>query len=64
MTKSTLQLLEEANQLVKISIEIRKKLLNNSAFNDEPLSQGIEDYKNINERLEKIISEEYEKVQK
>ena len=64
MTKSTLQLLEETNQLVKISIEIRKKLLNNSAFNDEPLSQGIEDYKNISERLEKLISEEYEKVQK
>ena len=64
MEKSTLQILEEAHHLVNISIEIRKKLLNNSAFNDEPLSQGIEDYKKISERLEKLISEEYEKVQK
>jgi hypothetical protein len=64
MTKSTLQLLEEAKQLVKNSLETRKDLLKNPAFNGTPLSKGIEDYKNISEKLEKLISEEYAKVQK
>lgn len=64
MVKSTLQLLEEANQLVKISLETRKDLLKNPDFNDTPLSKGIEDYTNISEKLEKLISEEYAKVQK
>lgn len=64
MTKSTLQLLEKANHLVKRNIEIREELLKNSTFNVKPLSKGVEDYTNISERLEKLISEEYAKVQK
>lgn len=63
MKKNTLQLLEEAHHLVKISIKIREKLLMNPTFNEEPLSKGVEAYKIINERLEKLISEEYAKVQ-
>ncbi len=63
MKKNTLQILEEANHLVKRNIETRKELLKNPDFDVEPLSKGIEDYKNISERLEKLISEEYAKVQ-
>lgn len=64
MVKSTLELLEEANRLTKRSIEIRKKLLKSPNFDVEPLSKGIEDNIRISERLEKLISEEYAKVQK
>lgn len=63
MEKNKLQLLEEANRLVKRDIEIRKELLKSPNFDSEPLSNGIEDYKKISERLEKLISEEYAKVQ-
>lgn len=64
MVKSTLELLEAFNHIVKNSLETRKDLLKNPAFNDTPLSKGIEDYTNISEKLEKLISEEYAKVQK
>ena len=64
MSKNTLQLLEEANRLTKRSIEIREEMLKSPNFDEEPLSKGIEDYKSISERLEKLISEEYAKVQK
>lgn len=64
MVKSTLELLEAFNHIVKNSFETRKDLLKNPTFNVEPLSKGIEDYTNLNERLEKLISEEYAKVQK
>jgi hypothetical protein len=64
MEKTALQILEEANQIVKNSIEIREELLKNPAFTDTPLSEGLEDYKRISEKLEKLISEEYAKVQK
>lgn len=63
MVKSTLELLEAFNHIVKNNLEIRKDLLKNPTFNEEPLSKGVEDYTNIIERLEKIISEEYAKVQ-
>lgn len=63
MKKNMLQLLEEANRLTKRDIEIRKELLKSPNFDVEPLSKEIEDYKNISERLEKLISEEYAKVQ-
>ena len=63
MKKTTLELLEEANRLVKKGREIRSELLKNPTFNIEPLSKGIEDYTRISERLEKLISEEYAKVQ-
>jgi hypothetical protein len=64
MTKSTLQLLEELNHLTKRCIEIDEELLKSPNFDKEPLSKEIEDYTNLNERLEKLISEEYAKVQK
>lgn len=64
MEKNAVQILEEAHHLVNISLEIREELLKNPAFTDTPLSQGLEDYKNISERLEKLISEEHAKVQK
>lgn len=61
MKKNTLQPFEEANSLTKRCLEIRKELLKNLNFDIEPLSKGIEDYKKISERLEKLISEEYAK---
>lgn len=64
MVKSTLELLETINYLVKDNLETRKDLLKNPTFNIEPLSKGVEDYTNISERLEKLISKEYAKVQK
>lgn len=64
MVKSMLQLLEELNHLTKMRIEIRKELLKSPNIDKEPLSKEIEDYTNLSERLEKIISEEYAKVQK
>lgn len=63
MKKNMLQLLEEANRLTKRGIEIRKELLKSPNFDVEPLQKGIEDYTRISERLEKLISEEYAKVQ-
>ena len=63
MVKSTLELLEAFNHIVKNNLEIRKDLLKNPTFNEEPLSKGVEDYTNIIENLEKLISEEYAKVQ-
>lgn len=63
MKKNMLQLLEELNHLTKRGIEIREESLNSPNFDKEPLSKEIEDYKNISERLEKLISEEYAKVQ-
>lgn len=63
MKKNMLQLLEEANRLTKKGIEIREELLKSPNADKEPLSKEIEDYKSINERLEKLISEEYAKVQ-
>ena len=44
MVKSMLELLEALNHIVKDSLETRKDLLKNPAFNDTPLSKGIEDY--------------------
>lgn len=64
MKKTTLELLEEANRLTKRGIEIRKELLKSPNFDVEPLRKGIEDYTRISEKLEKLISEEYAKVQK
>lgn len=63
MNKTILELLEEANRLTKRDIEIRKELLKSPNFDVEPLSKGIEDNTRISERLEKLISEEYAKVQ-
>lgn len=63
MKKTTLELLEEANRLTKRGIEIRKELLKNPNFDVEPLRKDIEDYTRISEKLEKLISEEYAKVQ-
>jgi hypothetical protein len=64
MVKNKLQLLEELNHLTKRGIEIDEELLKSPNFDKEPLSKEIEDYTNLNERLEKLISEEYAKVQK
>ena len=64
MVKSTLELLETINHLVKDSLETRKDLLKNPAFNSTPLSKGVEDYESISEKLKNLISEEYAKVQK
>lgn len=64
MKKNMLQLLEELNHLTKLSIGIREELLKSPNVDKEPLSKEIEDYKNLSEKLEKLISEEYAKVQK
>lgn len=64
MKKNTLQLLEELNYLTKRGIEIREELLNSPKTDKEHLLEEIKEYKNINERLEKLISKEYAKVQK
>jgi hypothetical protein len=64
MVKNKLQLLEELNHLTKRGIEIDEELLKSPNFDKEPLSKEIEDYTNLNERLEKLISKEYAKVQK
>ena len=63
MKKNMLQLLEELNHLTKRGIEIREELLKSPNFDVEPLSKEIEDNKSINEKIEKIISKEYAKVQ-
>lgn len=63
MKKTTLELLEVANRFTKRGIEICKELLKNPNFDVEPLRKGIEDYTRISEKLEKLISEEYAKVQ-
>lgn len=64
MVKSELELLETLNHLTKRGIEIREELLKSPNFDKEPLLKEIEDNKSINERLEKLISKEYAKVQK
>lgn len=64
MKKNMLQLLEELNNLTKRGIEIREELLKSPNVDKEPLSKEIEDYTNISEKLEKLISKEYAKVQK
>lgn len=64
MVKSMLELLEALNHIVKRDIEICGEMLKSPNFDKEPLSKEIEDYTNLSERLEKLISEEYAKVQK
>ena len=64
MVKSMLELLEALNHIVKRDIEICGEMLKSPNFDKEPLLKEIEDYQSINEKLEKIISEEYAKVQK
>ena len=64
MVKSMLELLEALNHIVKRDIEICGEKLKSPNFDKKPLSKEIEDYTNLSERLEKLISEEYAKVQK
>ena len=64
MVKSMLELLEALNHIVKRDIEICGEMLKRPNFDKEPLSKEIEDYTNLNERLEKLIYKEYAKVQK
>ena len=63
MKKTTLQLLEEYNHLTKRDIEICEEMLKSPNFDKEPLLKRIEDNKKISERIEKLISEEYAKIQ-
>ena len=63
MVKSMLELLETLNHLTKRGIEIDKELLKSPNFDKEPLSKEIEDYTDLSEKLEKLISKEYAKVQ-
>lgn len=64
MKKNMLQLLEELNHLTKRGIEICEEMLKSPNSDKEHLLKRIEDDKKISERLEKLISEEYAKVQK